>query len=134
MRLVDKDKLLKELIEGHEAGLGLVENSKYGNINNVADAIDAVEYADEVDLSEHDKQIKADERRKFAEWLTKSDYANGYFDTGNGFVSVDKVLAEYEKENQNEQEIEFIPVMNVDAIPFGNTKETCAEIDDLEMF
>lgn len=40
--------------------------------------------------------------REFAKWLTKSNYANGYFDTGNGFVSVEKVLAEYEKEQKNE--------------------------------
>lgn len=54
----------------------------------------------EKEMAEHESEIRADERRKFAEWLTKSDYANGYFDTGNGFVSVDKVLAEYEKEQK----------------------------------
>lgn len=52
--------------------------------------------------AEYESDIRADERRKFAEWLTKSDYANGYFDTENGFVSVDKVLADYEKEQKNE--------------------------------
>lgn len=53
-----------------------------------------------VDTTKHDEEIRADERRKFAEWLTTSDYANGYFDTENGFVLVDKVLAEYEKEQK----------------------------------
>lgn len=46
----------------------------------------------------------ADERRKFAEWLTKSDYAKGYFDTGSTYVSVDKVLAEYEKQMKETEE------------------------------
>lgn len=49
-------------------------------------------------LEEYENSIRAEERRKFAEWLTKSDYANGYFDTENGYVSVDKVLAKYEKQ------------------------------------
>lgn len=49
-----------------------------------------------VDTSKHDEEVRA----KFAERLMKSDYANGYFDTENGYVSVDKVLAEYEKENR----------------------------------
>ena len=49
MRLVDKDKLLKELIEGQKAGLGLIEGSDYDNINSVDDAIESVKYADEID-------------------------------------------------------------------------------------
>lgn len=40
--------------------------------------------------------------RHFAEWLTKSDYANGYFDTENGFVSVDTVIAKYDMEYEND--------------------------------
>lgn len=48
MRLIDKDKFLRELIE----------NPKYEDIGNLDDAIETVKYADEVDLSEHDKQIK----------------------------------------------------------------------------
>ena len=49
-------------------------------------------------------EIRADERRKFVEWLTKSDYANGYFDTSNGYISIDKVLAKYEKQMEGRTE------------------------------
>ena len=49
------------------------------------------------------QQGKKDRIREFAEWLTKSDYANGYFDTENGYVSVDEVLEEYEKQMEGEQ-------------------------------
>lgn len=40
--------------------------------------------------------------KEFAKWLASSDYANGYFDTDDGFVSVEKVLAEWQKERANE--------------------------------
>lgn len=49
MRLVDKDKLLKELIEGQKAGLGLIAYSDYDNINSIDDAIETVKCADEID-------------------------------------------------------------------------------------
>lgn len=64
MRLVDKDKLLEELIEGQKAGLGLIWGSKYANINSIDDAIETVDYADEIDLKEHDAEIRADERTR----------------------------------------------------------------------
>lgn len=64
MRLVDKDKLLEELIEGQKAGLGLIWGSKYANINSIDDAIETVDYADEIDLKEHDLEIRADEKEK----------------------------------------------------------------------
>lgn len=109
MRLVDKDKLLEELIEGQKAGLGLILDSKYANINSIDDAIEIVDYADEIDLTEHDKQIRADERRKFAENLKKEiyEYLMEHYETNLSYISITRLInsaiAEYEKEHKNDR-------------------------------
>lgn len=43
-------------------------------------------------LDGHDKAIRTEERRKFAEWFKKSNYYLCYSDT------IDDVMTEYEKE------------------------------------
>lgn len=52
MRLIDADKLYKEIDEGQKSALGLIESSKYGNITSIDDCLESIKYADEVDVSE----------------------------------------------------------------------------------
>lgn len=94
MKLVDRDKLIEELVEG-KYRLGLIWGSKYANINTIDDAIETVEYADEIDLEEHDRQIRTDERIKTIDEFVKSLFANDVIDK-----SVVRRVAEQMKEQK----------------------------------
>ena len=64
------------------------------------------------ELEEHDEEIRADERRKFAEWLDKSykyslskivtccveDEDEDYYSYRYKIVSIDEILSDYENE------------------------------------
>lgn len=64
------------------------------------------------DIAKHDTEIRADERRKFAEWLINSKYhgiCNEGFMYGVSDLNfkfsisrIDEILAEYEKEQTND--------------------------------
>lgn len=63
-------------------------------------------------LTGHDAEIKANERRKFAEWIANNKKYNPMkcevgivWSDGIHFSTVDKILAEYEKEQKEEYEI-----------------------------
>lgn len=67
MRLIDKDKTLEELNGGYEQSLGIIEGSRYSNINSIEDAIDTVKYADEIDISKHDTNLLDKVAERFIE-------------------------------------------------------------------
>lgn len=122
MRLVDKDKLLKELTEGQKAGLGLIEGSEYGNINSIDDAIEAVKYADEINLSEIRTQIINEIKQKLEKYETTRYMDNIHMACPYQAIFIDKkdfnkLFNEISKLTQSMSTIE------------EEKKETCIEID-----
>lgn len=67
-------------------------NEIYSNKNDNAENL--YEFT-ESELSVHDKRIRADERKKFAEWIMF--FVDGYY-----FKSADEILSDYEKHLKGE--------------------------------
>lgn len=98
MRLIDKDKTLEELNGGYEQALGIIEDYRYYNINDIEDAIDIVKHADEIDISKHDSELLDKVAKKLKDKYPKAINGFGMVINVDFHNNVDKIIAELKAE------------------------------------